>query len=112
VALVVRGLWFSLNPKYLAKQRNRMHLSAPTPVPSVLAFLQVLLDGDFARKVLPADGTSGVSALSPMGPKSGGVAIWHDAQGLAGRTATSIGRRPAPFLALCRRLLMSAPADV
>lgn len=74
--------------------------------------LQVLLDGDFARKVLPADGTSGVSALSPMGPKTGGVAIWHDAQGLAGRTATSIGRRPAPFLALCRRLLMSAPADV
>lgn len=64
------------------------------------------MDSELARKVLPADGTSG------MGPKQGGVAIWHDAEGYAGRTASSIGRRPAPFLALCRRLLMSVPADV
>jgi hypothetical protein len=47
-----------------------------------------------------------------MGPKQGGLAIWHDAAGLTGRSAASIGRRPAPFLALFRRLLMSAPADV
>lgn len=76
------------------------------------ALSQVLVDSNYARKVLPADGTSGVSDKSPMGPKTGGVAIWHDAEGLTGRTASSIGRRPAPFLALCRRLLMSVPADV
>jgi hypothetical protein len=73
---------------------------------------QVLQDSSYASKVLPADGTSGVSGRSPMGPKTGGVAIWHDAEGLAGRTASSIGRRPAPLLALMRRLLMSVPADV
>ena len=75
-------------------------------VTAAAAALQVLLDKEFASKVLPADGTSG------MGPKQGGAAIWHDAEGLAGRSAASIGRRPAPFLALCRRLLMSVPADV
>jgi hypothetical protein len=74
--------------------------------------VQVLEDSSFARKVLPADGTSGVSSRISMGPKKGGVAIWHDAEGLVGRTASSIGRRPAPILALLRRLLMSVPADV
>lgn len=78
----------------------------------VMCGLQVLEDASYASKVLPADGTSGVSQSSPMGPKTNGVAIWHDAQGLAGRSAHSIGRRPAPFLAFFRRLLMSAPADV
>lgn len=75
---------------------------------------QVLLDQTYALKVLPADGTSGdqTGLMSPLGPKAGGAAFWHDAEGLAGRSAHRIGRRPAPFLALCRRLLMSAPADV
>lgn len=78
----------------------------------VMSCSQVLEDSSYASKVLPADGTSGMSQLSPMGPKTSGVAIWHDAQGLAGHSAHSIGRRPAPFLALFRRLLMSARADV
>lgn len=73
---------------------------------------QVLVDQGYASKVLPADGTSGTSTRIPLGPKTGGVAIWHDAAGVTGRTASNIGRRPAPFLALFRRLLMSAPADV
>lgn len=69
------------------------------------------MDQGYARKVLPADGTSGAAA-GLMGPKANGVAIWHDAQGLAGRTAASIGRRPAPFLAMFRKFLMTAPNDV
>jgi hypothetical protein len=42
-----------------------------------------------------------------MGPKTGGLALWHDAQGRTGRSATSFGWRPAPFLTALRSLLMS-----
>lgn len=80
--------------------------STHTPLPPIHS-TQVLVDRGYASKVLPADGTSGTSGRNPLGPKTGGVAIWHDAAGVTGRTASSIGRRPAPFLALFRRLLMS-----
>lgn len=67
---------------------------------------QVLEDIDFGAKVLPADGTSG----GRLGPHSNGSPLAvHDARGKTGRSAASIGRRPAPFLAALRAALMDVP---
>ncbi|WIA38443.1 hypothetical protein OEZ86_001767 [Tetradesmus obliquus] len=72
---------------------------------------KVLLDHDFGSKVLPADGTSGGAALPGLGPRAKGLGI-HDAQGITGRGATNIGRRPTPFLAAIRYAFMDAPKDI
>ncbi|KAF6258815.1 hypothetical protein COO60DRAFT_1638905 [Scenedesmus sp. NREL 46B-D3] len=71
---------------------------------------KVLLDRNFGAKVLPADGTSGAAAPG-LGPRAAGLGV-HDAQGVTGRGATSIGRRPAPFLAAIRAAFMTVPKDI
>jgi NAD(P)-dependent dehydrogenase (short-subunit alcohol dehydrogenase family) len=72
---------------------------------------RVLLDKDFGSKVLPADGTSGFGPRQAHTFPVGWQGI-PDAEHKAGRSASSIGRRPAPFLAAFRYFLMAPPADI
>eukprot|EP00879_Flechtneria_rotunda_P001256 GHRR01001403.1.p1 GENE.GHRR01001403.1~~GHRR01001403.1.p1 ORF type:complete len:453 (+),score=134.03 GHRR01001403.1:286-1644(+) len=92
---------------------------------------QVLVDRGYHSKVQPStpDGTSGLAGLA--GPRTedrsliddprklngpGGIIIGKtgvpDAQRKTGRSAYSIGRRPAPLLATFRNLFMAVPHDI